>query len=57
MKILVIIPTLDEKNNVTKIVKKILSLNIRANILFIDDNSRDGTQSEIIELAKTKKVK
>lgn len=44
MKRLVIIPTYNEKANVSKLVSKIQSLNIEGlDILFIDDNSPDGT--------------
>jgi len=44
MKRLVIIPTYNEKQNISKLVSKIQSLNIEGlDILFIDDNSPDGT--------------
>ena len=44
MKRLVIIPTYNEKANISKLVSKIQSLKIEAlDILFIDDNSPDGT--------------
>ncbi len=44
MKRLVIIPTYNEKPNISKLVSKIQSLNIEGlDILFIDDNSPDGT--------------
>ena len=52
MKICVIVPTLNEKNNVTKLVNKIEKTNIKLDILFIDDGSIDGTQSEIKLLKK-----
>lgn len=51
-KILIIIPTLNEVQNVQKLVCRIFSLNSFFNILFIDDNSIDGTQKEIINLKK-----
>ena len=55
-KILLIIPTLNEFGNIQKIYKKIQSLNIKINILFIDDNSVDGSK-EIINLKhRNKKV-
>jgi dolichol-phosphate mannosyltransferase len=44
MKKLVIIPTYNEKPNISKLVSKIQSLKIEdLDILFIDDNSPDGT--------------
>jgi len=55
--LLIVIPTLNEKGNVTKLAKKILSIIKNANILFIDDNSQDGTKDEIINLNnKSKKI-
>ncbi len=52
MKICLIIPTLNEKNNVTKIINKIQRTKIKLDILFIDDDSNDGTQLEILKLKK-----
>ena len=44
MKRLVIIPTYNEKANISKLVSKLQSLKIEnLDILFIDDNSPDGT--------------
>jgi dolichol-phosphate mannosyltransferase len=53
LKILIIIPTLNEEKNIKKIFLKIhkLKKNIFS-ILFIDDNSTDKSQSEIIKLKK-----
>ena len=56
MKICLIIPTLNEKNNVTNIINKIKKTKIILDILFIDDNSTDGTQNEILELKKNLKI-
>ena len=42
MKVLIIIPTLNEDKNISNLVKKILSL-YNYNILIIDDNSKDKT--------------
>ncbi len=56
MKTLIIIPTLNEKDNIKKIFSKIKNLNSFLNILFVDDNSNDGTQEEILNLAKKKFV-
>ena len=40
---LVIIPTYNEKENIEKIIRTVLSLKTEFNILIIDDNSPDGT--------------
>lgn len=48
MKILIIIPTYNERQNIEKLVKEILILHPQAQILIVDDNSPDGT-SEIAE--------
>ena len=51
MKILIIIPTLNEEKNISKIAFSILSLNkLFLSILFVDDNSSDRSQEEIIKL-------
>ena len=57
MKSLIIIPTLNEKKNIHRITSKIFSLKKNfLYILFVDDNSNDGSQDEILKLAKKKNV-
>jgi dolichol-phosphate mannosyltransferase len=56
MRVCVIVPTLNEKNNVSKLVYKIRKTKIKLDILFIDDDSIDGTQSEIKLLKKNLKT-
>ena len=47
-KILIIIPTYNEKQNIIILVKRIFkALKKNFDILFIDDNSPDGTKFEI----------
>lgn len=46
-KLLVIIPTYNEKENIAKIIDAVLSLPIRFEVLVIDDGSPDGT-AEIV---------
>lgn len=41
--LLIFIPTYNERDNVAGILRQILELNLPADILFIDDNSPDGT--------------
>ena len=41
MKTLVIIPTLNEKTNIFHLYKKLKKLNIKFDMLFVDDNSDD----------------
>ena len=56
-KILIIIPTLNENRNVTIIFDQIKKFQKKSNILFIDDNSTDGTKEEILHLRnRSKKV-
>ena len=57
-KILIIIPTLNEFGNIQKIYKKIQTASKEINILFIDDNSIDGSKknskvSDVIKADKT----
>jgi len=52
MKLLIIIPTLNEKNNINYIVDKIFFIVKKTDILFIDDNSSDGTKKKILDLRK-----
>ena len=51
---LLIIPTLNERKNITLLCKKIKKINSKINILFVDDNSTDGTREEILYLRKKK---
>ena len=52
---LLIIPTLNERKNVTLLFKKIKKIDSKINILFVDDNSTDGTREEILHLKKKNK--
>jgi dolichol-phosphate mannosyltransferase len=51
-KLLIFVPTYNENNNVENILNQILALNINADILFVDDNSPDGTGKLLDKLAK-----
>ena len=56
MKLLIIIPVLNEEKNINLIWKKINKLkNIKKDILFIDDNSTDSTRPRIENLKKKNK--
>ena len=48
---LIIIPTYNEAENIEAVIKKIIDLEDKNDILVIDDNSPDGT-SEIVENQK-----
>ncbi|MCX5704011.1 MAG: glycosyltransferase [Candidatus Omnitrophica bacterium] len=50
--ILVFIPTYNERENVEKICSQILALGFALDILFLDDNSTDGTGAILKELVK-----
>ena len=52
---LLIIPTLNESKNITTLFKKIKKVEQKLNILFVDDNSTDGTREEILTLKKKNK--
>ncbi len=55
-KIIVMVPTYNEKENIRILIKKILSLKIpNLEILVVDDNSPDGTW-KIVKSIKNKKV-
>ena len=53
MKTIVVIPTYDERENVGKMASAVLSALPEAELLFVDDNSPDGTGDVIEELIKT----
>ena len=52
---LVVIPTLNENENIVFLFNIIVK-RFRLPILFIDDNSDDGTRDIILELAKKNKL-
>ena len=49
----IVIPTYNEKNNVEQLYKEILELNPNLNILFVDDNSPDGTGEILNEFSQS----
>lgn len=51
MKTVIVIPTYDERDNVTPMAKAVLDQVPEANILFVDDNSPDGTGRLLDEIA------
>ena len=53
--ICILIPTLNEEKNISKIIKKIKKTNIKLDILFIDDNSNDNSQNIINQFKKNNK--
>ena len=53
-KILVIIPTYNELQNIQKIVPMVLEQDDRIEVLVIDDNSPDGTADAVEKLQKTR---
>ncbi len=48
---LVIVPTYNERNNVSPLLKKLRALQLPLEILFVDDNSPDGTGKLLDEFA------
>jgi len=53
MKIIVIIPTYNEKENIYQIIDAVLTTHDALEILIVDDNSPDGTAQMVKELQKT----
>jgi dolichol-phosphate mannosyltransferase len=51
MKTVIVIPTYDERDNVAPMAKAVLDQVPEANILFVDDNSPDGTGRLLDEIA------
>ena len=58
MKVSIILPTLNEEKNIFKIVKLIKKNTkpLKNEIIFVDDNSSDNTQKEIIKVKKNLKI-
>ena len=50
--IIIVIPTLNEKENIKILFNKLTATNLVFDLLFIDDNSSDGSQEIIKELKK-----
>src|SRR6185295_1754484 len=50
--ILIFIPTYNERENVEKLCHQLLALKLSADILFVDDNSPDGTGDILENLSK-----
>ena len=51
--LLIFVPTYNEINNVKNILKNILTINVDADILFVDDSSPDGTGELLDSLKET----
>jgi dolichol-phosphate mannosyltransferase len=49
---LIFIPTYNELENVERIFNEIKSLNLKADVLFLDDNSPDGTGKVIDRISQ-----
>lgn len=52
---LIIFPTYNERDNIEKIVHAVLPLDMRINVLIVDDNSPDGTGEIADKLAQQEK--
>ena len=52
--VIIIVPTLNEKENIKILFNKLTETNIGFDLLFIDDNSYDGSQAIIKDLVKKK---
>jgi dolichol-phosphate mannosyltransferase len=54
---LIIIPTYNERDNITKLIEQILYLPILVDILIIDDNSPDGTGTIVEDFQAKLRIK
>ena len=54
--VIIIVPTLNEKENIEILINQLVTTNIVFDLLFIDDNSNDGTQKVIKDLVKKNKI-
>lgn len=52
-KTLILIPTYNERDNAPKLLAELLALKLDADIVFVDDNSPDGTGKLLDDLART----
>jgi len=55
MKIAVVIPTFNEKENIKRLINEISGLNLNVQIFVVDDNSADRTAGEVEEIEKKNK--
>lgn len=55
-KTIIVIPTYNENSNILKLYNSLAILKIKIDILFIDDNSTDGTKEKILLLSKKPNV-
>ena len=55
MKTIVVIPTYDERGNVARMASAVLAQDPSLELLFVDDNSPDGTGAEIDRIAAAEK--
>ncbi len=54
MKVVIVIPTYNEKENIEKLIREIFSLGIEGlEVVVVDDNSPDGTANIVEEMKKT----
>ena len=56
MKVIIIIPTLNEENSIEKLVYNLKEYLKQYSVLIVDDDSSDTTQSQIIKLKKNDTV-
>ena len=57
MKLLtIIIPAYNETRTISKLLTKIFNLNIKKQVIVIDDNSSDDTKDKILKFKKIDKI-
>lgn len=55
MKLAIVIPTYNERENIGRLIKEILRLNLDIKIIVVDDNSPDKTSETVREISKENK--
>ena len=52
----IVIPTYNEKKNISKIINNLKKIKITNEVIFVDDYSSDGTFNEIVKY-RSKRIK
>ncbi|MCD4777152.1 MAG: polyprenol monophosphomannose synthase [Candidatus Aegiribacteria sp.] len=53
---LIIVPTYNEVDNISRLIPALLDLSVKPDILVVDDNSPDGTGDAVLEFESTRRV-
>ena len=53
----VVVPTLNESDNIGRLIDQILAVDESLNVIVVDDGSRDGTDKIVLERAESERQK